>query len=372
MRTEKRWRPKIKRSRREYFVTALGYISQKMAHLYPQGLLLLLVLLIVRSECRDMVETVLASEEEDVVLPCFDSYDPKSCDRVRLIKYATNTSQMKVIFARPERPKFQDAERVKWQADGNGQMSLFMTKSQKSDEGLHGCEIWQGWDCILVKNISLKVKDCKTLQAVKAAPNTPVNLTCPVEMTSGQQGPQNISWAMLLGGDPVSVNSKRAEMKGTSLAIQSVIYTDSGWYRCKYMLGQTQRCFDMNLLVQEENVAVATTVPGRQQKLSTPGLTTSEIIWEPKKEGSSGKYIAVAVALASVIIGIAIVAALIGLFIYRRRNTQRVTQQTQRHTEGNQDAYEIVNLTLDRTNRLSTANSLYQQIPDNSLYTFRY
>lgn len=54
---------------------------------------------------------------------------------------------------------------------------------------------------------------------------------------------------MLKGGNPVPVNSK-VVMTGTSLAIQSVDYTDNGWYRCNHTLGQTQRCFDINLLVQ--------------------------------------------------------------------------------------------------------------------------
>ncbi|XP_031708344.1 uncharacterized protein LOC116386358 isoform X2 [Anarrhichthys ocellatus] len=276
-----------------------------MAHLYLQGLQLL-VLLIVKSECRDILpKTVFASKEEDIVLPCFENYRTTSCYRVKLIKYATDASQMKVILARPKIPKLKDAERVKWDADRN--VSLFLTKTQLSDEGLYGCEIWQGWDCIHVKNISIKVRDCKTLQAVKASPGSPVNLNCPVNVTSGQQGPQNISWAMLKG---------------------------------------------------VENVTVAT----------VPGLTTSEIILETKMEGSSRAFIAVLVA--SVIVGIAIMAALIGLFIYRRRNTRRVTQQTQRHTPGTlSDVYEIVDLTPSEDH---TNNCLYQQSLDEGLCTFRY
>ncbi|XP_078108016.1 uncharacterized protein LOC144519008 [Sander vitreus] len=316
--------------------------TQKMAHFYSQGLLLI-VLLIVISECRG-IETVNTSPEEDVVLPCFNLsvMDPKRCYRVKLVKYATNTSQVKVILARPKTHNLQDAKRVKWQADGNGQMSLYLTKSQKSDEGLYGCKIWQGWDCVSVKNISLKVKDCKFLQAVKAAPSTPVNLNCPVDTTSGQ-GPQNISWAIVKGGNPVSVNSKRLVINGTSLAIRSVHYSDSNWYRCNYVLGKKLRCFEINLRVQ--------------------ALTTS-------KEGSNGTVIAVVVA--SIVIGIVIIAALIGLFIYRRRNTQRITQQTQRHPAGTSvDGYEIVSLTPseDRTNQ--RVNSIYQHIADEGLYTYK-
>ncbi|XP_045899775.1 uncharacterized protein LOC123967649 [Micropterus dolomieu] len=322
--------------------------------------LLLLVLLIVISECRDSsaeIQVVAATQEEDVALPCFNSslMNPGSCYRVKLIKYAADASQMKVIFARPETPKIQDAKRIKWGSGGNGQMSFLLTKLQKSDEGLYSCEVWVGWDCILVKNISLKMRECKTLQAVKAAPSTPVYLNCPVNITSGQQGPENISWVMLKGGNPATVNTERFEMIGTSLAIQSVNANDSAWYRCKYMIGQTQRCFDINLLVQVENVEPTT----------VPALTTGEIIWETKEEGSSGTVIAI---VASVIIGTATIATLIGLFIYRRRNTPWHPPAAAIDTGG----YEDVGLPCSQDCVNQRVNSLYQQVQDESMCTFHY
>lgn len=103
---------------------------------------------------------MVAYQEEDVALPCSNStvMDPKSCYRVKLIKYATHNSQMKVVLARPKTPKSPDAERVRWEADANGQMCLLLTKVQRSDEGLYGCEIWLAWDLVHAKNMSLKVK----------------------------------------------------------------------------------------------------------------------------------------------------------------------------------------------------------------------
>lgn len=83
---------------------------------------------------------------------------PKSCYRVRWMKSTPDARQKEDILARPKTPNIQDAERVKWEPDGNGHMSLFLTRIQKSDEGLYCCEIWQGWDRILVKKISVKVK----------------------------------------------------------------------------------------------------------------------------------------------------------------------------------------------------------------------
>ncbi|XP_051261574.1 uncharacterized protein LOC127366560 isoform X2 [Dicentrarchus labrax] len=336
-----------------------------MANFYLLGCFLL-VLFMVISECRDsspVIESVSAPQEEDVALPCFNSsvMKPESCNRVKLIKFATDSSQVKVILARPQTAKFPDAEHVKWQRDEKGQISLFLTKLQKSDEGQYSCEIWQGWDCIHFKNISLKVKECKVLQAVKAAPSTPINLTCPVDIK-----PQNISWVMLKGGSPVSVNSKRVKMNGTSLTIQSVNYGDGGWYRCKYMLEKSQRCFDINVLVQEENAVVATTVPD----MSVPALTTIEILSTTTEKESS---VALILVVVSVIIAIAIIAAPIGLLIYYRRNTQRNTLQIQRQPAGTRiesfDGYEVVNLTTSEANANQRVNSLYQQFQDESLCT---
>ncbi|XP_063735104.1 uncharacterized protein LOC134861652 isoform X2 [Eleginops maclovinus] len=305
---------------------------------------------------------VSTSLEEDVVLPCFDPLmmDPKICFRVKLIKHATSYSQMKVILARPKTHRFKDAQRVKWQADGNGQMSIFLSKSQKSDEGLYGCEIWKGWDNSVVNNISLKVKDCKTLQPVKAVLSTPFNLNCPVDITPAQQRPLNISWAMLKGGNPQPINPKSFAINATSLSTLSVDYADSGWYRCKYKLDQTQRCFDINLLVQEEEHVVRTTVPE---------LTTSGITSETKKKGISQLFMTVVVA--SVIAVITIMAALMGFFIYCRRNTQSIPQQTQRHPAG----YPIECYDYEEVNSLSQIrsddqfNSLYQPFPDEGLCT---
>lgn len=100
-----------------------------------------------------------ATPEEDAVLPCSLPADtgPESCHRIKLTKHAAY-SQPKVIFARPETSKFPDGEHVQWRANGNGEMSIYLTRVSKSDEGLYSCEIWQGWDCIVAINISLKVK----------------------------------------------------------------------------------------------------------------------------------------------------------------------------------------------------------------------
>nr|XP_020475726.1 uncharacterized protein LOC109971675 isoform X2 [Monopterus albus]XP_020475727.1 uncharacterized protein LOC109971675 isoform X2 [Monopterus albus]XP_020475728.1 uncharacterized protein LOC109971675 isoform X2 [Monopterus albus] len=235
-------------------------------------------------------------------------------------------------------------------------MCLSMTKPQKCDEGLYGCEIYQGWDCTVVHNISLKVKDCKTIQGVKAAPGTLVELNCPVQIMAAQ----NISWAMLKGGNPVSITSTMFKMNDTLLAIHSVNVSDSGWYRCMYMLEQTQHCFDINLLVQVESVKPTTTGTQTQQVLTT----TENVV------GPSGAFITTVV---SVVLGTLIVAVLTGLFIYCRCNTHRVRQQTQRDPAGVVqlfDGYETVDGVLSEDFLTRRNNTLYQD--DGSISTFRY
>uniref|UniRef100_UPI0037E906C5 uncharacterized protein n=1 Tax=Semicossyphus pulcher TaxID=241346 RepID=UPI0037E906C5 len=287
-----------------------------MALYHLQGLLLFLQLVVV-SECGDPYP-VTATLQEDVGLPCLipnlTSY------RVKWTKDATDASQRKVLLVRPKTSKIQDAKRVTWKADEHEQMRLFLTKVQKSDEGVYSCEICRNWDCN-IKNISLKVKDCKVLKPVKATPSTPVNLSCPVDTTSRQSGHQHISWKMLKGDNLFSVTSDSVVINGTSLVFQSVSHRDVGWYRCRP--GETQRCFEIHL--QVGNDAVTTTIPA---------LTTSEIISKTTDEhssssSSSGTVIPVVVPL--VIIGIIIMAALIGRFIGRRRRT---TQQPRRHFSG--------------------------------------
>ncbi|XP_030250026.1 uncharacterized protein LOC115567496 isoform X2 [Sparus aurata] len=315
-----------------------------MEAFYPWGLLLLVQLMVI-SQCRD-VSPVVAYQEEDVALPCSNStvMDPKSCYRVKLIKYATHNSQMKVVLARPKTPKSPDAERVRWEADANGQMCLLLTKVQRSDEGLYGCEIWLAWDLVHAKNMSLKVKECKTLQAVKAAPGQRINLHCTGDMTSGQQGPRNVSWVMLIGANPVSIKSEGAEIIGTSLTIQSVDKRDSGWYRCTYMSGQTQRCFDINLLVQEvEHAVVATTVPA---------MTANQTMFKVWMEGRSAAFTA---GVPLVVIVVAITAALTRLFIYRRCSTQTAAQPDPTHS-------------ADPVSQ--QADSLYDEFDDENLCTF--
>ena len=212
-----------------------------------------------------------AVKQEDVALFCLDSN--VSSSRGRLIKYATDaTGTTRVVFEWPSR----DDKRVKLRTNEDGKTCLFLKNLQKSDAGLYGFEIWEGWNVVQHQNISLKIKgknyflyllfyrkisliyrmffknlsDCKTLQSVKAAPGGLVKLMCRANATSGRQGLSSVSWVMLKGDKDVHIKSERVQKNGTFLAIQSVAVGDSGWYRCNYMLGETKHCSDINLHVQ--------------------------------------------------------------------------------------------------------------------------
>ncbi|XP_035485145.2 uncharacterized protein LOC118302798 isoform X2 [Scophthalmus maximus] len=277
-----------------------------MAPFYQWGLLLSCLLMVI-SNCRaDSPLPVSASRGEDIAVPCVDSKVTrlKSCSRVRWIKYSTDAGQRKVLLFW-----------LKEIQDPKQKAELFLTNLQKSDEGLYACEICHGWNCTQVKNISLRVKDCKVLAAVKVAPSRSTELNCPVDITLGQEGPQNISWALLKGAEDV------------------------------------------------EPIATKTQ--------ETP--TMSETPTTKRTEESRATYIAV---VASVIVGILVVAAVMGVFIHRNRNTRRHTQQTPGPPAGVNsaavyDGYDTVTLPDDPQGN-KCVNSLYQQIQDEGLSTFHY
>ncbi|XP_022074787.2 uncharacterized protein LOC110969061 [Acanthochromis polyacanthus] len=335
-------------------------ISQKMACFCFRPLLLILLI----SECRAAssgTETVSGHQGGDVVLSCLNPnvMDPNSNYRVQWKKYVTNTRRMEVIFQWPQ--NLQNPKRMKWEADENGKRGLHLSKLQKSDEGLYNCEIYEGWDIVLSKNISLKVKDCKALPPVTAAPGTSVQLNCPVNVTSGQQ---NVSWVMLKGNNPISIDSKRFQVNGTSLVSRSVTTSDSGWYRCNHILGQTQCCLVINLLVQEVRVVFeATTVP--LIKTTAQQVTVRNVAWTNRMEESSGALIAL---VTSVVLGIVIIAALIGLFMYRRSKNQSINYRD--HTADSMSGYECVDLPGSQDPARSIhCNSLYH-CQDENLHTF--
>ncbi|XP_062254625.1 protein turtle-like [Platichthys flesus] len=335
-----------------------------MAAFSPQCLLLSGLAMLV-SDCRaDSLLTVTAYREGNATIPCVKAIttDPNSGNRFRWMKHSADTGRMKDVLTWP--PKSQLDKHVKWEVDGEGQMSLLLTNVQKSDEGLYSCEMCQGWDCTLVKNTTLVVKDCKVLQALKATPRTRVELKCPVVETSR---PQNISWFLVKGGEPLSLPSDRVQVNLTSLVILSVRADDTGWYRCNYTDKQTQRCFDMRIQIQDVVEVTPSPVTAAQTQQA---LTSTEPLSEKSQEESGGTVIAV---VSSVVIVVA--AAVIGVLIYCCRDTQRLPQQAQGSPSTgtltqSDNFYETVSCSDDPFNL--RVNSIYRQYDNETPITFHY
>lgn len=102
------------------------------------------------------------------------------------------------------------------------------------------------------------LSDCKVLEPVMASPNTSATLHCPLHTSSTTRQHKNISWAVVKGGNENPIPShpdisqirNRLEVAGASLVISSVEF--SQWYRCKYLVDQSQLCFDIRLQVKGE------------------------------------------------------------------------------------------------------------------------
>ena len=101
---------------------------------------------------------VTADPGEDVRLPC--STTDTGLERLELTKHTGAHSAQPVVFLSrmPKHSNFPDVENVEWRADGEGNMSAFLTVVERSDEGLYRCQKWKGWEVVLDQNITLKVK----------------------------------------------------------------------------------------------------------------------------------------------------------------------------------------------------------------------
>ncbi|XP_014824057.1 PREDICTED: uncharacterized protein LOC106904287 isoform X1 [Poecilia mexicana] len=328
-----------------------------MAHLYFQVCLLVFVLK-VPPKCRATslksysvsAEFVSAIKDQDVALSClnFNITDPTICYRIRLTK-KTDIKEPSVIFEYPK--KSQDAKRVNLEADMNGQTCVFLKTLQQSDGGEYDLEIWKGWDRINVTQITLQVKDCRTLKPEVAKLGQKVSLNCSVD---AETAPSNVTWVKKKGSNSVPVNLTRVEIKGISLTIKSVSASDDGWYKCDYVLGQSHRCSEIKLHLQghqAEDVSATTMSP--TSAFTETRQASAYIASETNRAEESGGTSTVVVVLT--ITTIFTLAALTGVLIYRRYKTQRNSAVC---FTDSADVYENVSLPCspDTTSRI---NSLY-------------
>ncbi|XP_075883079.1 uncharacterized protein LOC142888544 isoform X3 [Nelusetta ayraudi] len=264
--------------------------------------LLFSTLLMITSEGTN-VAVMTRSLEEDVTLQCLDSntLDQKESLRGRWIKYSE--SEKEIIL--PETKKAQQGQWIKWRPGEDGHMSLHLSKLKKSDVALYSCEIWKDWDRVYVKNITLKLKECKTERVVNASFGSRFELKCPFNESLNEE-PSSISWFLLQAGNPAPLQSNRTEKKGLLLIFQSLDGSDRNWYRCEYNLGGSQRCFEFNLQTKEMTTIASTMKPSNQAE-------------------KGGGNMAVVAPVLTVTVAVAV---LTGLLVCRRRAHQRVPPES--------------------------------------------
>ncbi|RVE62519.1 hypothetical protein OJAV_G00158130 [Oryzias javanicus] len=284
-------------------------------------------------------ELLTAFSEKEVALSCLNS--TLVADKSYRFRWRNNLTA-KVIFEWPNESL--QTEKVVWKADGEGNMCVFLENLDQSDDGTYREEVWKAWGVVQEKYIRLKVKDCNFLQPVKAASGLPAKLQC--ETTSESS---NITWEKLKGKKEVTT----AENINGSLVFQSVNSTDGGWYRCTFKLRQRQRCYDVNLIIQE-NIFEVTTVP--------VAVTTTEQALEVTQPASSSTSTTFVASIVSVII--IMTPALIALIIYLKSQTRKPLSQGRRQSPVCMDIYENISLPDSQDDR-KTVNSLYHWEEEN-------
>ncbi|KAJ0066060.1 hypothetical protein NL108_001289 [Boleophthalmus pectinirostris] len=278
-------------------------------------------------QCYCVDDTIiLRSVDEDASFNCSHSelLDRQSCSRIKWTKYSSNGLSSKVILVSPETPEFSNAKRIKLQLKDR-QNVLLLTKVQKSDEGVYNCEIWSGWECILAKNFTLKIKDCST-QDKKAHVGSVVTLNCSM---GNQARVYNTSWSMLKYGNPVPLPNTY-QVNGSTILVRSALTSDSGWYRCNYSLRDTQqRCVDINLQVQEFSTKFAIKVTQVPMVNQTAQISHSGGGFAP-------------VHTVAVLAGVVFISALVGAALYWKHINKEVPQETREYDFVYDTTYDVV------------------------------
>uniref|UniRef100_A0A1A7WM30 Ig-like domain-containing protein n=1 Tax=Iconisemion striatum TaxID=60296 RepID=A0A1A7WM30_9TELE len=148
---------------------------------------------------------------------------------------------------------------------------------------------------------------------------------------------------------------------GSLLIIQSVSAADYGWYRCNYSVGQSQRCFMINLQVQE---AVFAPTVVSDPKVASTQSARSVVLTGEKQEGGGAL-----VPVVSVVSVVVVLAALTGLFVYNKQRVRQHLGHIAGYLNDSEEFYENVTLP-NSTTPTDRINSLYQ-FHEESVSTFK-
>lgn len=96
---------------------------------------------------------------DNAELPCFFTIPPGKVHsfRVKWVKYTPGMTQPKVILLWPPSTS---SPNYKWDSDSLnlGNLSLTLKNVNMTDAGLYGCFAWDGWQCLIARNVTLKVR----------------------------------------------------------------------------------------------------------------------------------------------------------------------------------------------------------------------
>ncbi|XP_039535341.1 uncharacterized protein LOC120484309 [Pimephales promelas] len=240
-----------------------------------------------------------------------------------ILKYSNNSSAL---------------EHQRWSVRNDaGNVTLDLKDISLSDDGIYDCQVYNDLDCLKTTQFILRVKECKTLNAVHATPNTSVLLQCS-EHPQQNRTDQEI-WTIVVGHQSVDISKyrpphkpsnsaervlkplyERAKKLGNgSLLIRDAVNSDELWYRCRV---SEKTCYEVKLVMKGDGTSHSTT---KLETLSTTYHTADSPVVQTEgnidasAEVTTNLTAVVMTAIVSLCVLISLIMCVIFYFKKRRR-----------------------------------------------------